>query len=57
MMIDLRKNPFTVIDNSKVEYLYEYIRPKKFIEEFYSDKAILSARKNHTNVAKLEYLR
>ncbi len=24
MMIDLRENPFTVIDNSKVEYLYDY---------------------------------
>ncbi len=24
MMIDLRKNPFTVIDNSKVEFLYDY---------------------------------
>jgi hypothetical protein len=41
----------------KVEYLYEYIRPKKFVNMFYSDKVILSARNNHTNVAKLEYLR
>ena len=24
MMIDLRENPFTLIDNSKVEYLYDY---------------------------------
>ena len=24
MMIDLRKNPFTVIDNSKVEFLCDY---------------------------------
>lgn len=46
--------PDATFSMDKVEYLYDYIRPKKFINRFYSDKALLSARKSQISVTKLQ---
>jgi hypothetical protein len=39
----------------KVEYLHDAIRPKKFIEEFYSKEVLEVARSNHVNISRLKY--